>query len=85
MKFQVILAALASLAIAAPTVSPVETVKLDKVQVKNLHDVLKTQDKLQVDQTISCSISYTLDLSAGPPYTIALGSLDLTNCTYTGV
>lgn len=65
MKFQFILGALA-LAIttsAAPAAGAVESVKLSQVQVKNLLDVLKVQDKLSADQTISCSVAYTLALS----------------------
>jgi hypothetical protein len=71
MKFQVILGALASLAIAAsaaPTTGPVSSVKLSQVQVKDLADVLKVQDKLAADQTISCTVAYTLALSMLTPF-----------------
>ncbi|KAJ5109435.1 hypothetical protein N7456_006110 [Penicillium angulare] len=38
-----------------------------------------------VNQVINCSVSYTLALSTGgPPYSIDLATLDLSNCTYTG-
>jgi hypothetical protein len=71
MKFQVILGALASLAIAAsaaPTAGPVNSIKLSQVQVKALADVLKVQDKLAADQTISCDVAYTLALSMLTPF-----------------
>ncbi|KAJ5198458.1 uncharacterized protein N7498_007575 [Penicillium cinerascens] len=87
MKFQFILGALA-LAIttsAAPTAGAVDSIKLSQVQVKNLLDVLKVQGTLSADQTISCSVAYSLALSTtGPPYTIDLTTLDLSNCTYSG-
>ncbi|KAJ5299269.1 hypothetical protein N7476_010826 [Penicillium atrosanguineum] len=87
MKFQLILGALA-LAIttsAAPTATTVDSVKLSNVQVKNLFDVLKVHSKLAADQSINCTVAYTLALTtAGPPYTIDLTSLDLSNCTYSG-
>jgi hypothetical protein len=64
MKFQIIIGALAVAitASAAPTAAAVENVKLSQVHVKNLLDVLKTQSTLAADQTISCSVAYTLAL-----------------------
>ncbi|KAJ5667881.1 uncharacterized protein N7477_006451 [Penicillium maclennaniae] len=87
MQFQVILGtlALAMMTSAVPTAPAVESVKLSQVQVKNLLDVLKTQSTLAADQAISCTVAYTLALSAaGPPYTIDLTTFDLSNCTYSG-
>lgn len=109
MKFQDIVASLASLAVAAMAV-PVENVTERVVfkadQLKGLINALRNNgrpDILAPDQTISCSVAYTLALGtypfelvtrmciflntvvagAGPPYTIALTSLDLSACTFT--
>lgn len=68
MKFQVILGALAIAASAAPTTGTVTSVKLSQVQVKDLAEVLKVQDKLAADQTITCTVAYTLALSMLTPF-----------------
>lgn len=80
MKFQIILGALA-LAIttsAAPAAGAVNSVKLSQVQVKNFFDVLKLQDKLAADQTISCTVAYSLALSKLLPFD-HLNQIMLTN------
>ncbi|KAJ5102814.1 hypothetical protein N7532_003343 [Penicillium argentinense] len=72
---------------AAPVTSVSNQLSLSSKQLQSLlsvlaaHDVASTQ---QVEQSISCAVAYTLALSDGPPYSIELSTLDLSNCTYTG-
>ncbi|KAJ5438259.1 uncharacterized protein N7458_009257 [Penicillium daleae] len=88
MKFQATFGTLVTLAVAALAV-PVENVServvLSGDQLKSIINVFKNSGKpdiLAPDQTISCSVAYTLALSSGPPpYTLSLTSLDLSACT----
>ncbi|KAJ5183076.1 hypothetical protein N7492_000692 [Penicillium capsulatum] len=89
MKVQV-LGAIASLAIAAaaaPASQQSTSMEVKTVQLHSLLDALKSHGMnidQDIEQLITCNISYSLALSVtGPPYTIALASLDLTNCAYT--
>ncbi|KAJ5894895.1 hypothetical protein N7495_006586 [Penicillium taxi] len=85
MQLQRILAALVSLSIAV-SAAPSRLVAPNGAQVQSVTAILKGQgnaDTLAADQSISCTVAYTLSLSAGAPYTIDLASLDLQNCTYT--
>lgn len=67
MKFQAILGALASLsvsALAVPVDNVSERVVLRGDQIKSLTQVLHGKpDVLAPDQSISCNITYTLELS----------------------
>ncbi|CAI7620681.1 unnamed protein product [Penicillium pancosmium] len=65
-----------------------QVAKFSGSQLQSLLSVLAVHNvhgALDVDQNISCTVAYSLSLSTtGPPYTIDLASLDLSNCTYTG-
>ncbi|KAJ5151092.1 uncharacterized protein N7482_010344 [Penicillium canariense] len=88
MKFQTALGALLALAVAAsaaPVSSVSKTVELSGNQLKGVLSALGKGDLLAANQVITCSVAYTLALSTtGPPYTIDLTTLDLSNCTYSG-
>ncbi|KAJ5988171.1 hypothetical protein N7481_003381 [Penicillium waksmanii] len=73
---------------AAPFRESHQVAKFSGSQLQSLLSVLAVHNvhgALDVDQNISCTVAYSLSLSTtGPPYTIDLASLDLSNCTYTG-
>ncbi|KAJ5631827.1 uncharacterized protein N7484_011927 [Penicillium longicatenatum] len=87
MKAQTVIATLFSVCVAAsavPASSGYKTVELSGSQLKSALAKYNKGGSLDVNQVINCTVSYTLALSSGgPPYTIDLSSLDLTNCTYT--
>ncbi|KAJ6084575.1 hypothetical protein N7486_011375 [Penicillium sp. IBT 16267x] len=86
MKAQTVIATLFSVCVAAsavPANNGYKTVQLSGSQLKSAFAKFGKDASLDVNQVINCSVSYTLALSAGgPPYTIELSSLDLSNCTY---
>ncbi|KAJ5632095.1 hypothetical protein N7490_008434 [Penicillium lividum] len=81
MKATVIATLLSVLAAASAVPSSgYKTVALNGNQLKS---ALAKDASFDVNQFINCTVAYTLTLStAGPPYTIDLASLDLSNCTY---
>ncbi|KAJ5935785.1 hypothetical protein N7466_005332 [Penicillium verhagenii] len=87
MKAQTIIASLFSACVAASVVplnGGTKTVELSGSQLQSALAKYGKDASFDVNQVINCTVSYTLALSTGgPPYTIDLASLDLTNCTYT--
>ncbi|OOQ84416.1 hypothetical protein PEBR_30421 [Penicillium brasilianum] len=90
MKAQTIFGALLPVLLTANAASSDEsmkTVSFGGAELRNLADVIRSHglaDKLAANQDINCTVAYTLALSAGPPYTLSLTSLDLSGCIYTG-
>ncbi|KAJ5810643.1 uncharacterized protein N7503_002861 [Penicillium pulvis] len=87
MKAQTVIATLFAVCVAAsavPASSGYKTVELSGSQLQSALSKFNKGANFDVNQVINCTVSYTLALSAsGPPYTIELASLDLSNCTYT--
>ncbi|KAJ5707900.1 hypothetical protein N7488_007701 [Penicillium malachiteum] len=87
MKAQTIAVTLFSIFVAA-SAAPASGTKTVELSGSQLNSALQKHGKaasFDVNQVINCTVSYTLALSTGgPPYTIDLASLDLSNCTYSG-
>ncbi|KAF3384320.1 hypothetical protein F1880_001854 [Penicillium rolfsii] len=91
MKAQTVLGALVSFLVAANATSSdvdMKSLKLSGAELQNLADMVERHGlagRLAADQSINCTVAYTLALSTtGPPYTLSLTSLDLSGCVYTG-
>lgn len=69
MKIQAIIASIATLAMAAPASHLSSPMEVHGVQIRSLLDVLKSHGaaiNLDVEQLITCNVSYTLSLSIYP-------------------
>ncbi|KAJ5699024.1 hypothetical protein N7462_001029 [Penicillium macrosclerotiorum] len=85
MKVQSILFSLFVAASAAPSATASKSLEFSGSQLKGVINVLNSYGKGNIpaaDQIINCTVTYTLSLSTGPPYTIDLATLDLSGCTY---